>query len=91
MYIDVFYRGALVARQLCAVADARYYVPIPSREYPDRGTSEQGAPVFHYTRWQLGLATVAHRFEHAAEPLEDVLSQMDYVLDDDGPVSSEPK
>ncbi|MCV7285346.1 hypothetical protein H7J87_08395 [Mycolicibacterium wolinskyi] len=84
IYADVFYRGALVDRMLFAVADGgRYYVPIPRTVYPNRvSVRERGEPEHHYTRWQLGFASLLNSFEHA-EPIEDLLAEVDYVVDDD--------
>jgi hypothetical protein len=82
MYVDIFYRGALVDRVLFVVADGgRHYVPIPRTTYP-RKTSvrELGPPEHHYTQWQLGLARVVNSFE--LEPIETLLSQMEFVVDD---------
>lgn len=94
MYADVFYRGALVDRELLVVADGgRYYVPIPRTEYPNKTgftPTEYGAPEHHYTRWDLGFARVLHSFEHAG-PFEELLARLNYILDDDGPISSESK
>lgn len=37
MYVDIFYRGQLVDRELFVVADGgRYYVPIPRTTYPNK-------------------------------------------------------
>ncbi|WP_020101070.1 hypothetical protein [Mycobacterium sp. 360MFTsu5.1] len=84
MYTDVFYRGALVDRVLFVVADGgRHYVPIPRTTYPDKPgytAAEYGEPEHHYTRWQIGLATVVNGFEQAA-PLKEILDRMTYVLD----------
>lgn len=88
MYADVFYHGSLVDRALFVVADGgRYYVPIPRTEYPDKTgyTAEKlGEPVHHYTRWDIGFARIVHSFEHG-HPFDELLSRMNYVLDDDAP------
>jgi hypothetical protein len=93
MYADVFYRGALVDRELFVVADGgRYYVPIPRTEYPNKtgfGPQDFGEPEHHYTRWDIGFARIVNSFEHAGS--EDALQRINYILDDDRPISSEGK
>ncbi|CDM76135.1 hypothetical protein [Mycobacterium marinum] len=84
MYVDVFYRGALVDRKLYIVADgARYYVPIPRRAFPNKtSTTDLGEPEFHYTSWDLGLARIVSSFE-LGESFDELLQRLNYILDDD--------
>jgi hypothetical protein len=93
MHADVFYRGALVDRELYVVADGgRHYVPIPRTEYPNKtGPRELGSPEYHYTRWALGFASILNSFEHAPGSFEELLSELDYTLDEDRPIWSESK
>lgn len=94
MYVDIFYRGQLVDRELYVVADGgRHYVPIPRTVYPNKtgyGPENLGAPEHHYTPWDIGLARTLNRFE-LGDTFDDVLSQMEYVLDEDRPIWSENK
>lgn len=92
MYADVFYGGALVDRELFVVADGgRYYVPIPRSEYPNqKSTTDFDEPEHHYTPWELGFARVVNGFEHA-QPIDEVLSQIPHVVDEDRPIAAESK
>lgn len=85
MYADVFYRGSLVDRKLFVVADGgRHYVPIPRTVYPDKKSSRDlGAPEHHYTQWDLGFARILNGLDGTRLFDEEVLSEMNYVLDDD--------
>lgn len=86
MYVDLFYRGALVDRKLYIVVDGgRYYVPIPRTTYPNRTDSgDLGEPEFHYTRWDLGLARIVSSFE-LGKSFDELLARLTYVLDGDAP------
>lgn len=68
------------------VADCgRYYVPIPRTTYPNQKSPQDfSEPEHHYTSWDLGFARIVHRFEHV-ESFDELLAQMNYVVDDDGP------
>ncbi|WP_079620328.1 hypothetical protein [Mycobacteroides abscessus] len=97
MYVDIFYRGNLVDRELYVVADgARYYVPIPRTTYPNKTghgftADEVGAPEHHYTNWDIGLARVVNSFGHPPGSFDELLSRMEYVLDVDRPIWAEGK
>lgn len=71
----------------------RYYLPIPRTTYQNktgpRVNAAQSAE-YHYTPWDIGLTRVANQFEHA-DPFDDILGRIDYVLDEDQPIWSESK
>jgi hypothetical protein len=88
VYADVFYRGALVDRKLYAVADGGY-VPIPRITYPHQTSdTDRGDPEYHYTRWDLGFAIILNSFGQP-EPFDQFLAKLEYIFDDDMPISSE--
>lgn len=80
-YIDVFWAGALVDRDLVVTVDGgRAVLPDPTPEY--EGELPENVKVIRWTvtRWEAALARVAHNLEHEQLDFDDYLRRAGFTV-----------